>query len=155
MAEHEPMPVIDNPEVRHERSDVNIRGIVIFAIALVLTAVVVHIGLYGLLEHYGEFTLHTRRAPAPAAEEEKTPAPRLQVAPRADLAEMRAAEEKELTTYGWADEEKRAVRIPIDQAMKLLVERGLPARKDREALSDQRSAISSDAEKIRKPKAER
>ena len=68
---------------------------------------------------------------------------------------MRAAEEKELTTYGWADEEKRAVRIPIDQAMKLLVERGLPARKDREALSDQRSAISSDAEKIRKPKAER
>ena len=59
------MPVIDNPEVRHERSDVNIRGIVIFAIALVLTAVVVHIGLYGLLEHYGEFTLHTRRAPAP------------------------------------------------------------------------------------------
>jgi hypothetical protein len=148
VAEHNHHPVADNPEVTHERSDVSIRGIIIFAIVLVLTAVVVHIGLYGLLEYYGVFSPRRTRAPgSPAAQEETTPLPRLQISPRTDLAEMRAAEEKELTTYGWADEEKRAVRIPIDQAMKLLAERGLPARKETKAVTDQQSAISSNPAK--------
>jgi len=41
---------------------------------------------------------------------------------------MRAAQERELTTYGWVDKEKQTVRIPIDRAMELLAQRGLPAR---------------------------
>ena len=46
------------------------------------------------------------------------------------LAAVRAAEEKVLQTYGWVDKEQKIVRIPIDRAMELLAERGLPARKD-------------------------
>jgi hypothetical protein len=156
VAEHNHHPVADNPEVTHERSDVSIRGIIIFAIVLVLTAVVVHIGLYGLLEYYGEFAPRRTRAPgSPAAQEETTPLPRLQISPRTDLAEMRAAEQKELTSYGWIDKQKQSVRIPIDQAMKLLAERGLPARKETKAVTDQQSAISSNPEKIGNLKAER
>ncbi len=35
------------------------------------------------------------------------------------LAEVRAAAKKETTTYGWVDQPKGVVRIPVDQAMLL------------------------------------
>jgi hypothetical protein len=133
VAEYNHTPVRDNPEVSHERSDVNIRAIVGFGVALLLTAVVIHVALYWLLEYYK--ALSPQGAPvvsAPKAQVQTTPQPRLQISPTNDLAEMRAAEEKELTTYGWLDEEKQTIRIPIDRAMELLAQRGLAARKQTE-----------------------
>jgi hypothetical protein len=129
VAEHDQMPLRDNPEVSHERSDVNIRAIVVFAIALLVAGGVIHVALYWLLEFYREEA--PRPAPVVTAPrtEEQLPPPRLQISPRAELAEMRAAKERELTTYGWVDKEKQTVRIPIDRAMELLAQRGLPARK--------------------------
>ena len=53
------------------------------------------------------------------------PSPRLQVAPQADLDRLRDGEDRELTTFGWIDRNKQITRIPIERAMKLLVERGL------------------------------
>ena len=38
------------------------------------------------------------------------------------LAEVRAAESEKLSTYGWVDEEKGIVRIPIEEAMQKLIE---------------------------------
>jgi hypothetical protein len=35
---------------------------------------------------------------------------------------------RRLSSYGWVDREAGIVRIPIDRAMDLLAERGLPAR---------------------------
>ena len=37
-------------------------------------------------------------------------------------------EEKTLYSYGWVDEKAGTVRIPIERAMDLLVQRGLPVR---------------------------
>ena len=37
------------------------------------------------------------------------------------LAEMRAAEASELGSYGWIDQGKGVVRLPIDEAMKLVL----------------------------------
>jgi len=37
-------------------------------------------------------------------------------------------EEKALYTYGWVDEKAGTVHIPIERAMDLLVQRGLPVR---------------------------
>ena len=36
-----------------------------------------------------------------------------------------------LDSYGWVDKNAGVVRIPIDEAMKLTLERGLPARPGR------------------------
>ena len=132
MAEPNHAPLRDNPDVTHERSDVDIRAILRFGVALTLTAVVIHLALYWLLEQYENGA--PRSAPVVSAPdaEEQTPAPRLQIAPRRNLAEMRAAEERKLTTYGWVDKEKQTVRIPIGRAMELLAEPGLPARKQAE-----------------------
>jgi hypothetical protein len=54
------------------------------------------------------------------------PAPRLQVKPRADLAALRDAETRQLNSYGWIDRSQGIVHIPVDRAMELLVQRGLP-----------------------------
>jgi hypothetical protein len=54
------------------------------------------------------------------------PAPRLQTDPRSDLDRLRSYEGGELDRLGWADRDRKLVRIPIDRAMQLLVERGVP-----------------------------
>jgi len=41
---------------------------------------------------------------------------------------LRQAEEDALKSYGWVDRNNGVVRIPIDQAMKLTIQRGLPVR---------------------------
>jgi hypothetical protein len=60
------------------------------------------------------------------------PPPRLQTDPRGDLLALRAAEDRTLTTYGWVDRNAGVVRISIEQAMKLTVDRGLPTRATKE-----------------------
>jgi hypothetical protein len=65
---------------------------------------------------------------AVAATRPNFPAPRLQVAPQVDLAALRAREDADLNGYGWVDRKAGVVRIPIERAMDLLVQRGLPVR---------------------------
>ena len=55
------------------------------------------------------------------------PEPRLQRRPVQDLADIRAEDETLLAGYGWVDEEGGVVRIPIEEAMRLIVERGVGA----------------------------
>ena len=50
--------------------------------------------------------------------------------PVTDMAEMRASEEKMLNSPGWVDQEKGIVRLPIDVAKQLVVQRGLPVVKE-------------------------
>lgn len=59
---------------------------------------------------------------------ETPPPPLLQVEPPADLREMRRRHAEILDRYGWADRERGLVRVPIERAMELLLERGLPVR---------------------------
>jgi len=56
------------------------------------------------------------------------PEPRLQTTPFDDVKRLRATEEAELTTYGWIDRKAGIVRIPIERAIDLVAERGLPSR---------------------------
>jgi hypothetical protein len=55
------------------------------------------------------------------------PPPRLQSDPRADLQVFRAREDRVLSSYGWVNRERGVVRIPIDRAIELLIERGEPS----------------------------
>ena len=60
------------------------------------------------------------------------PEPRLQTNPREDLRDLRAQEDAILGSYALVDKDRGVVRIPIDEAMKLIVQRGLPARTQQE-----------------------
>ena len=55
--------------------------------------------------------------------------PRLEPNPLAPRLAMRAREKELLGSYAWVDRGAGVARIPIDRAMELLVERGLPASK--------------------------
>jgi hypothetical protein len=69
--------------------------------------------------------------PLAAGQESRLPPePRLQTNPRQDLRDLRSAEDTVLTGYGWVDKNAGIARIPIGEAMKLTVERGLPARQE-------------------------
>ncbi len=59
------------------------------------------------------------------------PEPRLQANAVEDLRQMRAVEDQVLNSYGWVDRKKGVVRIPIDRAIELLAQRGLPGRAGR------------------------
>jgi len=54
----------------------------------------------------------------------EAPPPRLQGAPARDLQEFREAEDKELHALGWVDCGAGLARIPVEDAMALLAERG-------------------------------
>lgn len=119
------------PDVHHETSDVNLRGILGFAAGLTVAAVFIHFIVWLLFTY---FDVRETRQPPPvyplAAQQENRlpPEPRLQTQPREDLRELRAHEEEILSSYGWVDKNAGVVRIPIDRAMKMLVERGVPTR---------------------------
>ena len=71
--------------------------------------------------------------------EHRPPGPNLQVDPRQQLLDLRADEERMLTTYGWVDETHGLVRVPIDRAMDLIVEQGLPTPPPATAPSEEAS----------------
>lgn len=52
--------------------------------------------------------------------------PRLVTSEPAALAEFRAQEDAFLTSYGWVEKDKAVARMPVDEAMKIVAERGLP-----------------------------
>jgi hypothetical protein len=47
---------------------------------------------------------------------------------RLEINDFRLQEEKTLNSYGWIDQQAGVARIPIDRAMQLLAQRGLPTR---------------------------
>ena len=47
---------------------------------------------------------------------------------RRDLRKFRMEETKKLEGYGWVDEKAGVAHVPIDEAKKLILQRGLPVR---------------------------
>jgi hypothetical protein len=118
----------------HEESDVDIRGILIFAGGLVVVTLAIGVIVGGLFAYFNTRDDGTGAPAFPLAatqEHRVPPEPRLQTNPREDLRELRDAEQETLTTYGWVDRNAGVVRIPIDDAIRLTLQRGLPSRQVR------------------------
>jgi hypothetical protein len=117
--------------VRRSR-EVNTRGALIFAFWLAAGTIVVAVGMYGLFRamQKKEDAADRPLAPAVAASLQRTPPePRLEAMPLVPRQKLRAEEDAVLTSYAWVDKPRGFVRIPVDRAMELLVERGLPPAK--------------------------
>jgi hypothetical protein len=132
MADHaHPHLVEENPQVHHEASDVNIRAVFGFGAGLIVVAGIIHFLVWLLFLYFsGREAVRTpRQFPLAATEQQQLPPePRLQITPRQDLKDLRAAEDNVLNGYGWIDRNASVVHIPIDAAMKRVVEQGLPSR---------------------------
>jgi hypothetical protein len=114
------------PGSTYEHTDAHVGPMVKFALWLVISAVIVQVGLagmYWLLIRESSERADTRRYPL--AVNGRLPAePRLQQFPRNELYEFRMKEEAELHSYGWVDKNAGIVHIPIEDAMRLMLQRG-------------------------------
>jgi hypothetical protein len=113
---------------QHEHSDVSVRGIVWSLIILAGCGIVLHFTMQGLWWLFGETVAPKDPVSAWSGPRELPPSPRLQITPRADLEVYLKRERERLNSYG-VDGETGAVHIPIERAMELVVQRGLPSRK--------------------------
>jgi len=127
----------DNPKetIRHEETDTHARplwltaaGLVLFCILTMLAMVSMFNGLQRRIQHAEQNAGARDVIPSITASQHGFPEPRLQVNPSIDLAALRAREESELNSYGWVDKNAGVLRIPIERAMDLTVERGLPVQ---------------------------
>ena len=137
------MPEIVNPETHHERSDVNVRALLIFMAIFIVFAAVSHLLLWGMFKYFAEMARNKTTAPltdvARPPDASIPQEPRLQpfpnrdprgtmmppntTTPVVDMEDMRAADEQALHTPGWVDKQKGVVRLPIDVAKQLAVQR--------------------------------
>jgi len=135
------------PEVGHEERDVNAWAIGKFAIGLVVLCGLTLLLLAGLFKYFkgqeaanqpppSEISIDTSRLP---------PEPRLETTPIQDLEAMRAAEDLALSSYGWVDQKASVVRIPIDRAIDLLAQRGLPARAQQQAATASEASVPTES----------
>jgi len=65
---------------------------------------------------------------AEARENPLPPEPRLQPSPPKDLLALRQREDAVLSGYAWVDRAKGEAQVPIDRAIDIVSEKGLPVR---------------------------
>jgi hypothetical protein len=122
-------PIVEPSSPRHEQSSLIIRPIVLFGLGLLALSAVTFASMGWLFDFFATRQAKIDVLPSPLADPRQLPPePRLQVVPTQDLQKMRAAENAVLQSYDWVDREAGIVRIPIDRAIEVLAEKGLPVR---------------------------
>ncbi len=147
---------IRNVEVSHEMSDVDVKGILMFAVALTVMTVVVYLLMLLMFKVLNKQEVGKEQKPSPMALSEKErlpPEPRLQGAqgfseglnksagitetederkkPKDPLWEIRILRQQwnDVLEHGAKDKDGKVVGLPIDEAMKRILEgNGLPSR---------------------------
>lgn len=150
----------------YERQDVSARGIFYVLAGLLAATLLISFllsGLYKILDK--RFETHqpsvnplaanvpkdTRQVP-PQYPGTAFPDPRLETDERTQLNGIRIAEEQKLNSYGWVDEKAGTVHIPIERAMELLAQRGLPLRPQSGAQPQNEAQKNQAAKKEKKGK---
>ncbi len=131
-----------------EREDMSTRAVFMFMIGLALVGLVIYfiiVGMYSFLDKY-ERSQMTPSSPLAASTEvssrainyapgqgdyidrkfKDNGAPLLEHDERSQFKDFLLKQEQQLNSYGWVDEQAGVAHIPIERAMELTVERGLP-----------------------------
>ena len=141
---------MQNDDVAHEHSDINIPALIWSAVilaAVVSVTAILMLWLFNFLESQAaarDPKLSPLAMPATTMPPTTTaspffggaPEPKLMTGEPSRLNEVRTEEQEQLHGYGWVDEKAGVARIPIDDAKKLTLERGLAVRPD--PLTDER-----------------
>jgi hypothetical protein len=145
---HEPVKI--DASKGFEQTDVRISGIVVFLTALAIFVAVAGVLAYGIgkvinahmakedgprskwastvdVRPLGSMPSSPEMQNKLAEMTQRFPTPRLQTDDgNQDIADLHAREDLLLDNYTWTDRAQGKVRIPIDHAMELLAQRGLP-----------------------------
>jgi hypothetical protein len=137
-----------NPETSFEREDLSTRGVFAFMIGLAIVGLVIYFiirGMYGFLDEYERTQSKAASPLAPGSKVtaryipyspahgdyvsqtfKENGAPMLEHDERGQFKDFLLKQEDQLNSYGWVDQQAGVAHIPIEHAMDLIVERGLP-----------------------------
>ena len=129
-AEDEYLP---SPGASYESTDAHTAPIARYMLWLAVITVAAHLGVGAMFATMVGNRVETgeRRYPMAGVTSGAPPEPagvRLQTDAQADMAGFKRDEDARLNYYRGVDEEDGTVRLPIAEAMRLTVERGLPTR---------------------------
>ncbi|HUA00574.1 MAG TPA: hypothetical protein VMB02_09605 [Candidatus Aquilonibacter sp.] len=119
----------------YERRDANVGGLLQFAFWMAVLLAVTLVGMKFTFDHFKKVQpLGATASPMVGENEEALPPrPRLQVQPHLELEDFCAAQQQAVDSYSWIDRQSGVVHIPVDRAMDLILQRGLPTRPASEA----------------------
>ncbi len=144
-----------------EHQDLQPSGILYFLLGLAIFLLLCILGIrgvYAFLDHR-EKALQPPMNPlvtnvptdtrhiAPGYPQSVFPNPKLEEDERGQLNGIVLQEENTLYSYGWIDEKAGTVRIPIERAMDLIAQRGLPVRP--QSAADETAATGVNSNKTR------
>jgi hypothetical protein len=149
-------------EVEFEREDLGTRAVFVFMIGLAIFGVVTYfivVAMYSFLDHYERSRMATASPLVTSkgamsrvvtqADMDKAfkdnGAPMLETNERGQFRDFLMNQEKQLRSYGWVDEKDGVARIPIERAMELIVQRGLPVYPQGSADAKTKTAMASKA----------
>jgi hypothetical protein len=129
----------DHADESYEHQDLSPRAIYAFLISLLVGGLIVYFIVWGMFRFMDARIREHQPPPNPLLQQTETdtrivspdeikkfPEPRLEKNERVEINDFRLQEEQRLNSYGWVDQKAGIVHLPIDRAIELLAQRGLP-----------------------------
>jgi len=153
------------PETGFEREDLGTRGVFAFMIGLAIFGAVIYfiiVGMYSFLDKYERSQMATasplvtsKGAMSRVVTQDymdkqfkENGAPMLETNERGQFRDFLVNQENQLNSYGWVDEKADVAHIPIERAMELTVQRGLPVYAPGSANAGAAAASTAPAKKV-------
>jgi hypothetical protein len=120
------------PGAKYEHTDIDpglgYRFAIWLAVAMLLSVAIVYGSFWFFESQEVAVDQRVQQYPLAVGQSKEPPSPRLQTQPFKDIYLLRQGENQRLDSYGWVDKEAGVTHIPVDRAMEVMIERGIPAR---------------------------
>ncbi len=120
------------PDAKYEHSDIDpglgYRFAIWLVVAMLLGVAIVYGSFWFFEGRQAAVDQRVQQYPLAMGQSPEPPSPRLQTQPFKDIYLLRQGENERLGSYGWVDKEAGVTHIPVDRAMEVMIERGIPAR---------------------------
>jgi hypothetical protein len=118
-------------EKKYEGADITVRPIVTTVIVLAAITIVSYIVVFGLYQYWKRADKETRTEnllPIAVGDQQPRVGPLLLEGSEApDLKNMKVEAAKKVDSYGWVDQNTGVAHIPVERAMDIVAEKGLPS----------------------------
>lgn len=140
MAESEKKPAKEKIVAGHEPDLLPVRGVLLAIIGLAMLAVLALFVVRGITVWLAHGQTPSAAEPQPDEQMQPRGDPRLDANQPEALHQLRAREAQQLSSIGWIDPQLQSVHIPIDMAMAIVTEQGLPHWPEVQVNSESESA---------------
>ncbi len=146
---HDDYDLLRNPAVDYDRTDLSPRGILVFLFGLLVAGIFIELVIWGMFRFLSHSPYFAQGNPSPMVTSQKAqpltaegkdfenttnvnpdvfPEPRLQTDDVVDMNQLLQSEHKILYAAQPFVDSNGTVHLPINEAMKLIAERGLPVK---------------------------